>query len=316
MAAAMYNIIWGTAVIVFPAALFELTGIEPPRYPQIWQCVGMIVGVYGLGYALAARDPYRHWPMVLVGLVGKVLGPIGFVAAAVRGELPWAWGATIVTNDLIWWLPFGALLYGAARFHSDTGREVPAPTFPVAIRRFVSQRGSSLYELSSKQPTLVVFLRHSGCTFCREALSDLRRDRSRIEELGLELAVVHMGAPMDATLMLNHYSLEGVHHFSDPQCVLYRAFGLPRGNWRQLFSLRVIQRAIAAWWKGHGLGRLNGDGFRMPGAFVLEHGRVVHGHLPRTAADRAEYLHLARKACGVAATSREPSPQRHPAIAT
>ena len=41
---------------------------EFPRYPQIWQCVGMIVGVYGVGYLVAASDPLRHWPIVLVGM--------------------------------------------------------------------------------------------------------------------------------------------------------------------------------------------------------------------------------------------------------
>ena len=42
--------------------------------------MGMIVGVYGIGYLIAARDPRTHWPIVLVGLLGKVFGPIGFVA--------------------------------------------------------------------------------------------------------------------------------------------------------------------------------------------------------------------------------------------
>ena len=61
----------------------------------------MIVGVYGLGYAIAMSDPIRHWPIVLVGLLGKLFGPIGFNWAASKGELPWNAGLTIVTNDLI-----------------------------------------------------------------------------------------------------------------------------------------------------------------------------------------------------------------------
>ena len=93
--------------------------MELPRYPQIWQCVGMIVGVYGVGYLVAAREPFRHWPIVLVGLLGKVFGPIGFLSAAASGDLPWAWGVTILGNDLIWWLPFTAILYGA--FRAGTG---------------------------------------------------------------------------------------------------------------------------------------------------------------------------------------------------
>ena len=75
----------------------------------------MIVGVYGVGYAIAAFAPLVHWPIVLVGLLGKVLGPIGFVDAALRGDVPWRAGWLIVTNDLVWWIPFAALLVVARR---------------------------------------------------------------------------------------------------------------------------------------------------------------------------------------------------------
>src|SRR5262249_18880392 len=76
-AAGVYNLVWGSWVILSPAAVFRWAGMPPTNYPQIWQCVGMIVGVYGIGYLIAARDPFRHWPIVFVGLLGKVLGPVG-----------------------------------------------------------------------------------------------------------------------------------------------------------------------------------------------------------------------------------------------
>jgi hypothetical protein len=69
-----------------------------------------MVGTYGIGYAIAATDPIRHWPIILVGLLGKVLGPMGFLFYALRGELPWVAGWTLLTNDFIWWIPFGLIL--------------------------------------------------------------------------------------------------------------------------------------------------------------------------------------------------------------
>lgn len=111
MAAAVYNLAWGTFVILCPTLPFSWLGIAPPNYPGLWQCIGMIVGVYGVGYGLAAGDPVRHWPIVLVGLLGKIFGPIGFLNAAITGEFPWAAGWTILTNDLIWWIPFAAILH-------------------------------------------------------------------------------------------------------------------------------------------------------------------------------------------------------------
>lgn len=111
LAAAAYNLAWGAFIVLSPGTLFEWSGMELPRYPSIWQCVGMIVGVYGVGYAVAAVDPLRHWPIVLVGLLGKILGPVGFLHAAAGGELPWRFGWTILTNDLIWWPAFLAILW-------------------------------------------------------------------------------------------------------------------------------------------------------------------------------------------------------------
>ena len=119
IAAGIYNLVWGAFVVLMPGALFQWLDLPLPTYPSIWQCVGMIVGVYGVGYLAAARDPIRHWPIVLVGLLGKIFGPIGFVHAASTGVFPWSMGWTILTNDLAWWIPFGLILLAARR--SATG---------------------------------------------------------------------------------------------------------------------------------------------------------------------------------------------------
>ncbi len=109
-AAALYNIIWGAVAILWPNKVFTLAGLDIPNYPELWQCIGMIVGVYGIGYFLAAHDPTKHWPIVLVGLLGKVFGPIGFVWAILQGRFNISFGGVIVLNDLIWWIPFAYIL--------------------------------------------------------------------------------------------------------------------------------------------------------------------------------------------------------------
>ena len=116
--AAGYNLLWGALVVLFPLLPFRWMEMAEPNYPAIWQCVGMIVGVYGVGYGIAATDPLRHWPIVLVGLLGKIFGPIGFVWHASHGTLPWSMGLTILTNDIAWWIPFGAILLCAWRENS------------------------------------------------------------------------------------------------------------------------------------------------------------------------------------------------------
>ena len=92
LAGAVYNILWGAWVALFPLSGVHLLGMTVPNYPQIWQCVGMIVGVYGIGYGCAALDPYRQWPIVLVGLLGKLFGPLGFLMSVLKGDLPLKFG--------------------------------------------------------------------------------------------------------------------------------------------------------------------------------------------------------------------------------
>ena len=55
LVAGVYNIVWGALVVVFPLALFRWLGMAEPNYPQIWQCVGMVVGVYGVAVTPPAR---------------------------------------------------------------------------------------------------------------------------------------------------------------------------------------------------------------------------------------------------------------------
>jgi small multidrug resistance pump len=108
--AGIYNIIWGALVVLFPLKFFELFGMEAPNYPELWQCIGMIVGVYGVGYWIAASDPLTHFPIVLVGFLGKIFGPIGFAGGLISNRFPPSFGINIIFNDLIWWIPFFLIL--------------------------------------------------------------------------------------------------------------------------------------------------------------------------------------------------------------
>ncbi len=110
--AGIYNVLWGAWVVVFPMALFDWAGLQRPLYPEIWQCVGMIVGVYGVGYWLAASNVDQHWVIVLVGFLGKICGPIGFAWTFLMGGSNLRFGSMLLLNDLIWWVPFALILIG------------------------------------------------------------------------------------------------------------------------------------------------------------------------------------------------------------
>jgi hypothetical protein len=158
-----------------------------------------------------------------------------------------------------------------------------------------TDRGESLDAATRRGPVLVLFLRHAGCTFCREALADLARARSSGgTAAALDAVVVQMGTPEQGRRLLDRYGLQDVAVISDPERRLYRALELGRGSLGQLFGPRIWWRGLMATLRGHLIGRLIGDGFQMPGAFVLRHGRVIRAFRHQDAADRPDFDGLCR----------------------
>lgn len=104
--AAIYNFAFGIWAGLFPLAFFQLFDLETPRYPSLWSCLGMVVGLYGAIYGLVALRPDQGGVLAAVGLLGKMLGPAGWVLTVQRGELPARTFPLILCNDLVWWLPF------------------------------------------------------------------------------------------------------------------------------------------------------------------------------------------------------------------
>jgi peroxiredoxin len=292
-AAAGYNLIWGSLVVLFPQLPFQWAGINPPVSIELWQCIGIMAGVFGVGYAIAAINPYQQWPIVLVGLLAKICGPIGLLRAAQAGALPWAAGWTIVPNDLIWWIPFALILRGAYQAHVAGLRKLCPDVLKFALRTKV-QGGCSLDRLSRETPLMVVFLRHGGCIFCREALQDIAAQRRAIEATGTRLVLVHMGTAAEADALFRRYGLQDVMRIADSEQTLYRAFGLRKGRLRELFGPKVLARGFEAGiLHRHGIGRRMGDGFQMPGVFLIYHGEVIRSYRHQSAADRPEYLRFA-----------------------
>ncbi|MFI5846050.1 hypothetical protein ACIA8K_40730 [Catenuloplanes sp. NPDC051500] len=106
LAAGAYNILWGLYAVLDPQWLFRLAAMPPSNTPQIFACLGMVLGLYGLLYLEVARRPADGFLIAAIGLTGKILGPLGLAWLIITGVWPWQTVALIITNDLIWWIPF------------------------------------------------------------------------------------------------------------------------------------------------------------------------------------------------------------------
>lgn len=162
-----------------------------------------------------------------------------------------------------------------------------------ALAEMLTNRKRSVDAASRESPVLLVFLRHFGCTFCREALQDLAGKRQAYERDGVHLIFVHMASVEEAETYFNKYHLEGAEHVSDPNCRYYSNLGLGKGTFSQLFGLRVMMRGVEAGLiKGHGIGRQIGDGFQMPGVFLVQNGIIRERFVHQYASDRPDYDEL------------------------
>lgn len=161
------------------------------------------------------------------------------------------------------------------------------------ISSIVTNRNSNLLELSLEKPVMLVFLRHFGCVFCRDALRELSTLKTFITEKQVQLIFVHMASNELANEFFEKYDLNGFESISDPECKIYSSFGLGKGNFNQLFGLKSFIKGFEASMHGTMISlKQIGDGFQMPGVFVVHKGKIIQSYIHRTASDKPDYLSL------------------------
>ena len=109
--AGIYNISWGLFSAFDPDWLFRYAGMAPQNQPAIFASLAMVVGLYGLLYLEVARRPEEGWLIAFVGFTGKILGPIGLAQLIYSGAWPAKSVVLCLTNDFLWWIPFGLYLH-------------------------------------------------------------------------------------------------------------------------------------------------------------------------------------------------------------
>lgn len=163
------------------------------------------------------------------------------------------------------------------------------------IDQLKTNQGATLNELSSRSKVMLVFLRQFGCTFCREGLTDLLRVKKQLKQENILPVIVHQTNEHYASQLLKVYNLEELHRISDPGLELYEYFSLKKGTVNQIFGPKMWWRfLVAGLVKGHLVGKEKGDGWQMPGIFIIHNGEIINKFIHKYAGDRPDYLNLAR----------------------
>lgn len=155
---------------------------------------------------------------------------------------------------------------------------------------FVLQDGRHLRDVTYAHPVLLLFLRQLGCTFCREAVRDLSQLRDAFDARGVEVVLVHQGTLEQGDEVLAQFGGGHFARVADPARKLYAEFNLKLASTGRAFGIPMWLRAFEVVRSGVSLGKLVGDGWQMPGCFVLHQGRILSSFPYDMVSDRPDYL--------------------------
>jgi hypothetical protein len=169
---------------------------------------------------------------------------------------------------------------------APTLTQIPKQALDTPVRG-VNLAPGTLRDQLGEEETLLVFLRHFGCIFCRETVADLRA----VAEADPDYPPVlffFQGTPIGGRAFLRRY-WPAVRAVADAELRFYRAFGVERGGLVEMFRPEVWRAQRRARAKGHENGERSGDIWRMPGAFLVRGERVLWAHAFRHAADHPDF---------------------------
>lgn len=138
--------------------------------------------------------------------------------------------------------------------------------------------------------TLLVFLRHFGCIFCKEMVSDLRAAAEENPAFP-NVLFFSQGNATEARAFLRRY-WPSARAVADPQLEFYELFGIRRAGFLEALGPRVLASRARARAKGHTNGSRSGDIWRMPGLIAVEAEKIIWSFRASHAADHPELARL------------------------
>jgi len=161
----------------------------------------------------------------------------------------------------------------------DQGQKI-AVAIPGALLKMpvfgVNLKADTLQGNLNPEGTLLVFLRHFGCLFCREMVADLRHHSAADGERDRILFFYQGTVPEGREFFGNHWpSARGI---ADQPLKFYEGFGVPKATMAQAFSPTVWRSGIRTWSRGYRPGLPQGDIRQMPGLMWVQAGKIVWRH--------------------------------------
>jgi len=112
--AALFNFAVGLPLLLAPVAFYTLLGQPVPTDLLSVQTSALLISVFGVGYAMVARDPVANRPIVWLGLLGKAPLPVMVWLQVQAGKASMD-AFTLTLGDLVFAVLFLAFLLRTRR---------------------------------------------------------------------------------------------------------------------------------------------------------------------------------------------------------
>jgi len=120
-----YNLLAGVGMLCFYHEGYRLLGLTKPELVLPLQLVGMMVGLFGVGYWLVAANPVENRNVLLLGFFSKGIGSVLGLYYLSIGALPLAFLPILFFADMIYLPPFLIIL---RRLYSAARERLPQPS--------------------------------------------------------------------------------------------------------------------------------------------------------------------------------------------
>ena len=296
--AGIVNIVWGLIFALFTNPLFRWAQLPEPAYLFPWQLIGIMAVIFGLGYYIASFNVTKNALVVMIGFAVKVVSTLAVWKSVFTRDFSLPLALYFSAKDLLWLVPFAMVVYHIFKKWQapEKGRTNPSVPFAETLLSFRTDQGKNLLELSHAQPILLVFLPHDASPLFQQCADTIREQRSDIERQGAQLILVGPSRSERTMSILRSSGLVDEEYISDPTYVMYNTFNLKRATLGQIFGFQSWKQG----WANTGLNGVNvdeliGDGFRMPGAFLVYRGELRKSYHYERSTDHPDFALLAEQ---------------------
>ena len=108
--AGTFNLLAGAGMICLYHEGYKLLGVPKPQLILPVQVMGILVGLFGVGYHLVASNPVENRNILMLGFWSKALSSALALCYVVAGKLGPGFAVTVLFADVIYLPPFFVIL--------------------------------------------------------------------------------------------------------------------------------------------------------------------------------------------------------------